>query len=307
VNDTSWRNLSAILGVACVVLIIAAGALLATSGESASPSLSGSSAASVIPSDSGPIVDSSANATPSTPSVSASPTVVPTGGPTATPAPKAPIVQVTFNNLMLDSSTDTSGKARTLTFVTDGLGPVGIAITKSSAKDTTKICATVDDSKPDCRVGTRVSYAGAFTDTAHSVWVITLIGNHAAKPTIDLSLSWPSNTPQITLTHGRLQGTGAGVPAALNGFTATVKTTAAGNLTLSSSWTVITTNVQVTTEDLSSSPATTVDQKQFTGVTNLGQPGYSFAVGAVKSYRISLRNMSADSMRPDLTAIISVP
>ena len=91
-NDTSRRNLSAILGVACVVLIIAAGALLATSGESASPSLSGSSVASVIPSDSGPIVDSSASPTPTTPSVSSSPTVVPTGGPTATPAPKAPVV-----------------------------------------------------------------------------------------------------------------------------------------------------------------------------------------------------------------------
>ena len=306
-NDSSWRNLSAVLGVACVILIIAAGALLATSGESPAASPSGISVASATPSGSG-----TGSVSPGLPTPSASTGVSPSHsagpGPTATPPANAPIVQVTFNNLLLDSSTDPLGKARTLTFITDGSGPVGIAITRSPGSATTKICAKVDDSKADCRVGTRLTYKGAFTDTAHSVWVITMIGNRSARPTIDVALSWPSNSPRITFTHGRLQGSSSpGVAVALNGFTATVKTTADGNLTLSSSWTLITTNIQVTTEDLNTSAASIVDQKQFTSVTNLGTPGYTFAVGAGKSYRIALRNLSADSLRPDLTAVISIP
>jgi hypothetical protein len=305
VNDTTWRNLSAVLGVACVVLIIAAGALLATSGESATPSPLDSSVASVIPSGS----DSGPTGSP-TPSPSSGPTSSPSGGPTATATvpPNAPIAAVTFTNLMLDSSTDPAGKARTFTFVTDGSGPVGITITKSSGKDVTRICATVDNSKPDCRVGTKVTYKGAFTDTAHSVWVITLIGNHSARPTVDIGFSWPSRSAQITLTHGRLQGSSSpGISEFLNGFTAIVKTNSAGNLSVAASWTVITTDVKLTTEEINGTSFSTVDQKQFTSATNLGTPGYTFAVGAAKFYRVSMRDLSADSMRPDLTAVVSVP
>jgi len=65
--------------------------------------------------------------------------------------------------------------------------------------------------------------------------------------------------------------------------------------------------VKVTTEDLNSSAASILDEKQFTSATNLGTPGYSFNVAAGKSFRVSLRNTSADSGRPDLTAVLSVP
>jgi hypothetical protein len=304
VNDTSWRKLSAALGVACVVLIIAAGALLATSGESPTSSQSPSSEISANPSgtDSGP----SGSPAP-TPSTGTSP--IPSNGPTPTLPPNAPIASVTFNNLALDGSSDPLGKSRTFTFVTDGSGPVGIAITKSApAKATTRICAKVDDSKPDCRLGTRVTYKGAFTDTAHSVWVITLIGPAATGPTVDVAFSWPTFHTKITFTHGRLQGSSSpNVPVTENGFTASFKTVSAGPVTVAASWTVVTANVKVTTEDLNSSSASTLDEKQFTSATNLGTPGYSFNVAAGKSFRVSLRNTSADSGRPDLTAVLSLP
>jgi len=306
VNDSSWRNLSAILGVACVVLIIAAGALLATSGESPTPSQS-NGVASVIPSvddSSGSPVPSASSPTSPVPSGS-----VPTSVPTASPVTNAPIAQVTFNDLMLDGATEASGKARTFTFITDGAGPVGISITKSSpAKATTRICAKVDDSKADCRTGTKVTYKGAFTDTAHSVWVVTLIGPAATGPLVDVAFSWPTNHARITLTHGRLQGSSSpGVPVAMNGFTATVKTVAAGNVSVAASWTVITTDVRVSTDEVVGTSVNGLDQKTFAGATNLGTPGYSFAVGAGKLLRVSLRNLSADSQRPDLTAVLSVP
>jgi hypothetical protein len=294
------------LGVACVVLIIAAGALLATSGESSpTPSQPVGSVASVIPSSSAPSDSSGSPA----PSASATASAGPTATPTGTPVANAPIAHVTFNNLQLDATSDALGKPRTFTFITDGSGPVGIAIVKSSpAKATTRICAQIDGGKADCRTGTAVSYNGAFTDTAHSVWVVTLIGPASVGPTVDVAFSWPTNHAQITLTHGRFQGSSSpGVSPNLNGFTASVKTVNAGNLTVAASWTAVTANVEITTEDLNAPTATIKDQKQITSATNLGTPGYTFGLDAAKWYRVSLRNLSADSQRPDLTAVISVP
>jgi hypothetical protein len=303
VNDSSWRSLSAVLGVACVVLIIAAGALLATGGE-ASPNPSGpiATVATAGPSGSAPTGSTQ-------PSSSASVTTVPSA-PASTPPPaKAPIVGITFNNLQLDSSNDALGKTRTFTFITDGVGAVGISITKSSpAKQTTRICARVDDGKADCRVGTKVTYKGAFTDTAHSVWVITLIGNAAASPLVDVAFSWPSNSPKITLTHGRLQGSATpGVSANLNGFTATFTPKVAGNVGVTAAWSAITTDVRVSTDQVLGGSSNLMDQKQYSAAQNLGTPGYSFAVSAGKTYSVSLRNLSADSGRPDLTAVVTIP
>jgi hypothetical protein len=305
VNDSSWRSLSAILGAACVVLIIAAGALLATSGE-ASPTPSGPASSIAIgsPTGSGPSdsVGPSSSASSSTPA--------PTPTPSVTPQPaNAPITSITFNNVLLDASTDPLGKARTFTFITDGNGAVGISIVKSSpAKTTTRICAKVDDGKADCRTGTKVTYKGAFTDTAHSVWVVTMIGNSSAKPTVDLTLSWPSNSPKITLGHFRLQGSATpGVSEFLNGFTATFAPKRAGSLGVSASWTTITTDVRVSTAQVIGSSANLVDSKSYTAAQNLGTPGYSFDVTAGKIFKVTLRDLSADAQRPDLSAVISLP
>lgn len=302
-NDTTWRNLSAILGAACLVMIVAAGALLMAGGDSsASSTPSNQPSATVLPSGS---VASDSVPTP----IVIGPTGTPTILPSITPVPKAPIASITFNNLQLDASTDPQGKARTFTFITDGVGPVGISITKSSpAKTTTKICASVDGSKPDCRIGTRVTYTGAFTDTAHSVWVVTLIGNVGATPTVDVKFSWPANKATITLTHGRLQGSSSpGVSENLNGFAATFVARANGNVGLSALWTTITTDVAVTTSQVVGSSTNLLDQKQFTSAQNLGTTGYSFGVQVGKTYQLALRNVSADSQRPDLTAVISLP
>lgn len=301
VNDSSWRSLSAILGVACVILIIAAGALLATNSGSPAPSSSDIAQTSAEPAGSG-------SSEPSGPSPSASATSEPSATPKPTAPPKAPIAAATFNNLMLDAANDSSGTARTITFVTDGTGPVGIAITKISAKASLKICAKVDDSKPDCRTGTKVSFKGAFTDTAHSIWVITLMGVGSDTPTVDVAFSWPANDARITLTHGRLQGsTSPGVPEAQNGFTCTFKTRAAGNVTVAASWTILTTDIDMSTADVDGPKAINLDEKQFKAVKNLGTPGYSFGLDAGKYYRVFLRDISADSQRPDLTAVISFP
>jgi len=289
--------------VACVVLIIAAGALLATSGESAAPTQQpGDSVAIETPTE--PDSSGSSEASPSS-DVSPEPT------PVVSPSASTPahIASITFNNMQLDAMNDPLGKARTFTFITDGNGPIGISITKSSPpKTTTRICARVDGSKPDCRTGTRVTYTGALTDTAHSVWVVTLIGNQGATPTLDVAFSWPSNSPKITLTHGRLQGSASpGVPETLNGITATTIPKTAGNIGLAASWTTVSTDVRVTTDQIVGSSSNLLDQKQYNAVQNLGTPGYTYGISPGKTYRLSLRDLAADSGRPDLTAVISLP
>jgi hypothetical protein len=303
VNDASWRNLSAILGVACVILIIAAGALLATSGESATPTTT--PVANVSTGDATPTAPRPSGSVG--PSITATPTATAIVGPTASPAPKAPIVAITFNNVRLDASTDIAGKPRTFTFITDGVGPVGITMTKSTTA-LSRICVTVDNSKPDCRTGTKVNYKGAFTDTAHSLWTVTLVGYQTNTPTLDIAFSWPSNTGKISYTHGRFQGSSSpNVPETLNGFTATFKTRAAGNINLSASWTAITPDVGVTLSTVSGANINQVDSKQFSAAQNLGTSGYTFAVALGQTYRLALRNLSADSQRPDLSAVITVP
>ena len=301
VNDSSWRSLSAILGVACVILIIAAGALLATNSGSPAPSSSDTSQTSAVPSGS---VSSGSPGPSASPSASSVPS--PTPKPTA--VVQAPIAFVSFNKMMLDAANDPLGTARTFTFVTDGAGPVGIAFTQGTGKALVKICAKIDDSKPDCRTGSKVTYTGAFTDTAHSVWIVTLVGSGTNKPTVDVSLSWPTNDSRITLTHGRLQGsTSPGVPEALNGFICTFKTNAAGNVTVAASWTTVTTDITMSTANVNGTSVSTIDEKPFKAAQNLGTPGYTFGVDGGKTYRVALRDTAADSQRPDLTAVISFP
>ncbi len=303
-NDSSWRSLSAILGVACVILIIAAGALLATNSGSPAPSSSDIAQTSVAPSGSG----SSQSSGPSGPSASGSATSTSSATPKPTATPKAPMALASFNGMRVDAANDPSGTARTFTFITDGTGPVGISFSQGTGKALVNICAKVDDGKPDCRKASKFTFTGAFTDTAHSIWIVTLLGVGTNTPTVDVSLSWPTNDARITLTHGRLQGSiSPGVAEALNGFNCTFKTRAAGNVTVAASWTILTTDIDMSTADVNGPKALQIDKKQFKAVTNLGTPGYSFGLDAGKYYRVYLRDVSADSMRPDLTAVISIP
>ncbi len=299
-NDSSWRSLSAILGMACVALIIVAGMLLMTSpGGATTPS--GDASGSLPPIASGSNGSGSQSPTVSKTPAPKTPSVLPT------PVAKAPIAQVTFNNLALDATSDLKATPRTFTFVTDGVGPVGIAILKYSTANI-RVCARVDDSAWSCIKGGKVSFKGAYTDTAHSVWSVTLLGVASYTPTVDLSLSWPTNNPSVTLTHGRFQGSSTpGISEALNGVTATFKARASGNVGLSASWTLIKPNVAVTLADVTSQPAVNANEKQYTGVSDLGAPGFSYQVTGARFSKVSLRNLSADSQRPDLRAVITFP
>lgn len=303
-DDRVWRNISIGLGVICALLIGFAGALMVVGGHS-------ETSAGATPS---PLVgEPTPTPAPSTSLVaSAEPTPIYTGPATPTPAPSqtADFATVAFAGMALDATSDSHGTARTFTFQTDGNGPLNLSVTKISAGGSVRMCLKVDAGSFACRVGTPTSLPSmtkAFADTDHSTWTLTLIGYNTSKPIVDVSITWPTNNPKITLTHGRLQGSStAGVSDALNGFTAVFRPRNPGSLNIQASWTEVTVNAEMTLTDVTSTTPVKLDDRTYTAATFVN-PIYTFSVDPTKTYQIALRDQSADSQRPDLTAEIAFP
>jgi serine/threonine-protein kinase len=251
-----------------------------------------------------------------------------TGAPTATPTRgQVRPATITFSGLGLDAAGSTgstgsagssgslgpdatsaaTGTARTFTFTTDGAGPTTFAVTRISAGGTVKMCASVDQSPFTCQVGVAgrlPSFPKGQADSTPSEWVVTLIGYRTSAPTVDVTFTWPTSDPRITLTHGRFQGIGA--PDALNGFTATFKPRTSGTLNVQASWTSVSADASMTLLKATTPPPATIDQRQYPGILYL-DPAYTSGVDPADTYTVELRNMSTDSQLPDLTAQISFP
>ena len=302
-DDRIWRNISIALGVICALLIGIAGALMIVGSRG--------SAAAGSPSPSPAIA--TATPAPSLPAVSPSVSQVATptysGPPTPSPVPSqnSPFATVVFNGLTLDAGNDSQGTARTFTFQSDGIGYLDLSVVKTSAGGSTRMCAKVDTSAFACKVGSLPGFTKAYADTAHSTWTVTMVGYGNSKPTVDLSLTWPAASAKVTLSHGRFQGSGtAGVAEGLNGFTATFKPRAGGSLNVQASWTLVTVNASMTLADVTSLPAVKLDDRQYQATTYVN-PTYTFNVDQTKTYQLKLRDLSPDSLRPDLTAEIAFP
>jgi len=302
VDDRIWRNISIGLGVICALLIGVAGALMVvgnrgetTAGPTATPTQ----------------VAVATGTESTTPTAAPTPTATPvyTGPATPTPAPSqsAPFATVVFNGLALDAANNKAGTLRTFVFQTDGIGPLNLSVTKTSAGGTTKMCAKVDTQAFACKVGSLPNFVKAFADTAHSTWTVTLQGYGNSKPTVDLSLTWPTNNAVVTISHLRFQGTGTGISQGLNGFTATFQPRAGGTVGLKASWSQVTVNAEVTLIDATSTPTVKADQRDFASATYL-TPDYSANVDSGRTYQLELRNTSPDTGdQPDLTAKLSFP
>jgi hypothetical protein len=301
VDDRVWKNISIVLGVVCALLIGVAAALMfvrpggGSSAATASPQGGSGNVATTVP--------GGTNQPSGSGSSSGSP------APTPTPGPASPAT-ITFNGLGLDASSDSSGTLRTFTFISDGPGPVTFAVTKISAGGTAKMCAKVDTGGYNCLVGGAgklPNFPKGLADGPHNTWTVTVVGYGSSKPSVDVTFTWPASSPTITLTHGRFQGsTSPNVSETLNGFTATFKPRNGGAVNVQATWTVITTDASMTLLDATTPPAVTVDQRLYQGVTYVN-PAFTAHVDPTKTYQVKLRDSSADSQRPDLTAQISFP
>ena len=302
-DDRIWKNLSIVLGIVAAVLLGIAGALMVipkggSLGPASSPDSSAVSQGSLGP------TDASGNPVGQSPGTIQGPSGTP--APTPNLGPSSPAT-ITFTGLALDSANDKNGTARTFTFISDGVGPVTYAVTKTSAGGSTKLCAKVDAGGFGCKVGGLPNFLKGAADAAHNTWTVTVVGYGNSHPTVDITFTWPAVTPKITLNHGRFQGSSSPkVAEALNGFSANFKPRAAGPLSVQASWTTINADVAMTLSDVTTPPAVAVDNRQYSGVTFIS-PAYNYNVDPTKSYLLKLRNASADSQRPDLTAQITFP
>lgn len=300
-DDRNWRNLSIVLGVVCVLLLIAAGVLIATS----SPSTPAPKPTVVVKSNT-PLITATASNTTQAPTPSGSSSTS-SGGPKVTPTPKptqtSPTASITFSNLMLDALGDPAHTFRTFTFTSDGPGPINVQVL-SSTGGSTKACLSVDLGKPFCTTGVTPRFSAALADTQHSLWTVTLIGTSASTPTIAIVFTWPSASPSITLAHGRFQG--APYPNSQKGFVATFQPRGAGQLTVASTWPGVTASSQLTLADVTGSTAVIIDNKAYSDAEAI-TPAYSAPVVASVKYQVLVLNMSTDAGRPDMSATISFP
>jgi len=71
--------------------------------------------------------------------------------------------------------------------------------------DGTTLCLSIEDAEATCATAAP-RLPDEVTTTDHTRWIVTLISAGESSPTVDLALSWPTNNPSVTLTHGRSKG-----------------------------------------------------------------------------------------------------
>jgi hypothetical protein len=289
------------LGVVCALLIGVAAALMIVGHRGSSPEPStGPDSSAITAAGATPVIKTAG------PSSSGSLTVSPSGppSPSANPAQNVKPATVVFNSLTLDAEKDKTGTARTFTFTSYGSDPISFAVTKTSPSASTRMCISVDAGAAKCTVGNLPSNTKARGDAgAQNNWKVTLVGYGTSKPTVDLTLTWPTSAAKVTMSHGRLLGTSS--TEGLNGFTATFKPRAEGSLNVQSSWSDGAADVEMTLADVTTPPSVKVDDRQYQAVAFVNPP-YTYNVDSTKTYQLKLRNLAA-TKHLDLTVQISFP
>lgn len=296
---------------AILVLAVAVAAVVALAGcegvppasTTPSPAVSAGtlepSGSNVLPVPAGASADASATASaPSSPAASPSPSG-------SLPAQTAPTATITFNELVVLAATDTaveSGKP-TLTFVSDGPGPVSVSVVASAPSDSTKVCLSADGGTPDCVTGVTPA-ASAYSVSSRSTWTATLESASEASPTIDLAVSWPSRQPSITVAHSPFEGEPN--RDSLRSLTATVAARTAGTLSLGATWTPDPLNASLTVWQVGTTGQTQVDEANYGAVKSIS-PAHATNVKAGSSYRLTLMNLSPAGSAVDLSATLSFP
>ncbi len=222
---------------------------------------------------------------------------------TALPSQVSPAATITFNDLLLDSSTDPKASAQTFSFTSDGPGVVSAEIVATSPLETTKLCVAVDASPEQCASGATPGFTLPVT-TAHSNWIVSVSSANEGTPTVDVAFSWPTDHPSIFVEGGRFQGSPN--PDSLRSLTATFMTRAAGQLKLSAAWPPATVDATVTLSDVSGAHPVTVDTVTYRSAGSIS-PAYTHAVAAHQTYTLALFDASADAGRPRLAAMIWFP
>jgi hypothetical protein len=237
-----------------------------------------------------------------------SPAPSPSPSPTPTPAAlrKSPPATIRFLGLIVDPIVDSSGtvgSTRSFSFTSDGPGVVSAQIVAAAPTASTVLCVTMDEAAAVCDRGATPGVTQPAT-TAHSTWTVSLISPDTSTPTVDVEFTWPTDHPDINLSHSRFQGIPN--PDSMRTLSATFKTRSAGDLGMVAVWEPTTLTATLTVSSLSGARATVLDSVDYTAQTGISPP-YSYPLKAGLSYGLELQNKSPDSLRPILSATISFP
>lgn len=225
------RNLPVIVtGLLAALVIVVVAILIVLSSRNDGPAASPTpthAAASATPAGSPSVV----------PSLNPTPSVEPTPGPSSSVAPSsspppAPLASITFIGLKLDSTADPAGQPRTIKFSSDLAGTVTAKLASSTPQGTTHMCLQVGAKVVGCNDIAKGTFTGK-TNQAHANWQVTLQGTGTAAPIVDLTLTFQSLVPSVTIEHARFDGTDF---ADTNGIQARFTAREAGDAHLVADW-----------------------------------------------------------------------
>jgi hypothetical protein len=202
VNDR-WRTIAIALALILALLGVVAAAVV----------LSGGPGSTILPSPTtaagGSNPPSSGDSNQPSSGPSAAPSSTPAGSPStgSSPTPQVNLTTITFTSMRLDPQNGSAvGLARTFAFQTEGPGSVVAAMKSTITSGRTIICLKPAGGSSVCRTSTAATLTGT-TTLAKTSWTITAIGSGTDSPTLDISLSFGTAHPSVTLTNGRFDGT----------------------------------------------------------------------------------------------------
>lgn len=191
------------LGVVLIVMVgLAVAMSLAPSSPPASsePSPTISAAATTAPPSESPSAQASASpsASQGEPSASASP---------SSPEPSATGtagVTATIRGLTLDGRDDPAGHDRRISFRTEGPADVSMRLVVSPP-NAVDACLEVNAVQLYCTSGHAFTMTGE-TSRSNATWTLTLRGQHAETPKLDVALEFPAAEPTVTIEGAWFDG-----------------------------------------------------------------------------------------------------
>jgi len=177
-----------------------------------------------------------------TPSEEGPPTIAPTGGPAspspagsagpgATPGAGEPAT-IVLTQLKLDAADDPEGRDRVVTFTTGGTGAIAIALKTLSPTGSARMCLSADGTDLGCKTTAGGSLA-AETAKKAATFVLTLRGDGAERPVVEVSVTFPAASPSVTVADVRFDGTDY---PETNGIQAIVQPRAGGGVHVTADW-----------------------------------------------------------------------
>lgn len=193
------------------------GAAVASRAPSASPAAS--AASSAAPATSAPSASAEASAEPA-PSADAS-----------SSPPPANTATIVFSQLVLDATTNASGRARSITFTAQA-GTVTVKLATESGGNTAA-CLFAGSKQLGCRTATSGTLSGKSTK-ATTTYTVTLRGAASATPKVTVTIAFPASKPKVVIKDARFDST---ANADTNGLQVVTTPRAGGYVHVTASWT----------------------------------------------------------------------